>query len=173
MYIHMVYCSKAQLKHHFFSNADSHLECICFLYSVRAFHLWYCTHSVWTVTVPLEVSSPFPHYKFLKYADHGLQKAFIFSYSQKKKVPNDDYLISSSIQCILIMDLLYATHDRRNSYLDTAHSWVAWVNPCMMLSHTWLICNQFQVTRIRMKHVPREEIYNMSQGIFIYKKEHC
>lgn len=41
--VHMVYCSKAQLKHHFFSNTDSHLECICFLYSVRAFHLWHCT----------------------------------------------------------------------------------------------------------------------------------
>lgn len=42
--------------------------------------------------------------------------------AKKKKVPNDDYLISASIQCLLIMDLLYATHDRRNSCLDTAHS---------------------------------------------------
>lgn len=46
--------------HHFFSNADSHLECICFLYSVRAFHLWHCTHSVLNCNCSLRSFISFP-----------------------------------------------------------------------------------------------------------------
>ena len=96
--VHMVYCSKAQLKHHFFSNTDSHLKCITSSAQLEHF-ICGTAHTVsWTVTVPWEVSSLFPYYKFLKYADHGLQKPLhlVIAKKTKKKVPND-YLISSSI----------------------------------------------------------------------------